>query len=162
MNMPQRQATHPEALPSLSTADLRRHYLVESLFAPNALLLLTMSHVERMVIGGAMPVPSRSCSDGQGLSKGPFLARRELGIVNIGGHGPSGRRTVLPAVAGRPLRAQGTASVKFSSASGANPARYYLVSTPAHTRTSRSTSLSKANPMPMGAPATSNERVIYQ
>jgi 4-deoxy-L-threo-5-hexosulose-uronate ketol-isomerase len=165
MNMPQRQATHPEALPSLSTADLRRHYLVESLFAPDA-LLLTMSHVERMVIGGALPVSQPVVlAGGQGLTTGPFLDRRELGIVNIGGEGTvevAGRSFLLKPQEGLYVP-MGTAEVKFTSASSATPARYYLVSTPAHqTHELVHITLDKRMPMPMGAPATSNQRVIYQ
>jgi 4-deoxy-L-threo-5-hexosulose-uronate ketol-isomerase len=58
---------------------------------------------------------------------------------------------------------RGTGKLVFESDSSGNPAKFYLVSTPAHARfeTVR-ISLDQANPMPMGSPATSNERVIYQ
>jgi 4-deoxy-L-threo-5-hexosulose-uronate ketol-isomerase len=165
MNMQQRQATHPESVPALSTADLRRHYLVESFFEPDA-LLLTMSHVERMVIGGALPVTKPVVlAAGQGLTIGPFLERRELGVVNIGGDGTvevAGRTFLLKSQEGLYVP-MGTAEVKFSSASSANPARYYLVSTPAHQAHELvHITLDKRMPMPMGGPATSNQRVIYQ
>jgi 4-deoxy-L-threo-5-hexosulose-uronate ketol-isomerase len=165
MNIEQRHATHMEMLPHLRSADLRRHYLVESLFAPDA-LLLTMSHVERMVIGGALPV-SRPVvlAAGSGLTTGAFLESRELGIVNIGGDGNvevAGRSYLLRTQEGLYVPS-GTREVTFTSASSANPARYYLVSTPAHqSHELVHITLDKRMPMPMGGAATSNQRVIYQ
>ena len=165
MSIERRQATHPELLPHLGSADLRRHYLVGDLFLPNR-VQLTMSHVERMVIGGALPVAGPvTLAGAPGLTTGPFLERRELGIVNIGGDG-----TVTAGGKSFTLRSQeglyvpcGTAEVQFASASAATPARYYLVSTPAHQAFELAhITLDKRMPNPLGSAATSNQRVIYQ
>ena len=49
---------------------------------------LTFSHIERMIVGGVMPVSkSIELNEVPALNKGPFLARRELGIINVGGPG---------------------------------------------------------------------------
>ena len=165
MRIEQRHATHPDALPGLHTADLRRHYLVEKLFAPDE-VLLTMSHVERMVIGGALPVGKAvTLSAGSGLTTGAFLERRELGIINIGGAGTvtvGGRSFALQPQEGLYVPS-GTPEGTFASSDAAKPARYYLVSTPAHQAHELvHITLDKRMPMPMGAPATSNQRVIYQ
>jgi 4-deoxy-L-threo-5-hexosulose-uronate ketol-isomerase len=165
MSIDQRYPIHPDAIPGLCTADLRRHFLVESLFKPDA-LQLTMSHVERLVIGGALPV-SRPVvlAAGEGLTTGALLERRELGIINIGGDGHvevGGRRFLLKPREGLYVPS-GTPEVQFSSVSNAQPARYYLVSTPAHqTHELVHITLDKRMPQPMGGPTTSNQRVIYQ
>jgi 4-deoxy-L-threo-5-hexosulose-uronate ketol-isomerase len=165
MNIEQRHATHPEQVPGLRSADLRRHYLVERLFAPNE-VLLTMSHVERMVIGGALPIDGPvTLGAGPGLTTGAFLDRRELGIINIGGDGTvevGGKSFLLKAQEGLYVPA-GTPEVRFHSASSLNPARYYLTSTPAHQAHELvHITLDKRMPASMGAATTANQRVIYQ
>jgi 4-deoxy-L-threo-5-hexosulose-uronate ketol-isomerase len=165
MTIEQRHSIHPESLPQQTTADLRRHYLVEELFAPDA-IRLTMSHIERMVIGGALPVAGPvTLTAGPGLTTGAFLERRELGIINIGGDGvveAGGKSFTLRTLEGLYVPC-GTAAVKFSSLNAATPARYYLVSTPAHHAYELvHITLDKRMPNPLGSAATSNQRVIYQ
>ena len=62
---------------------------------------LTFSHVERMIVGGVMPVSKTvELNEVPELNKGPFLARRELGIINVGGPGKvsvDGKATALAA-----------------------------------------------------------------
>ncbi len=165
MPIDKRHATHPELVPHLNTAGLRKHYLVSEIFLPDQ-ISLTHSHVERMVIGGALPATRAVVLDNvPELAKTAFLERRELGVVNIGGAGTvdvDGKRIELQPREGLYVPA-GTKRVEFSSAAAANPARFYLVSTPAASvHELVHITLAKRMPMPMGAPATSNERVIYQ
>jgi 4-deoxy-L-threo-5-hexosulose-uronate ketol-isomerase len=165
MHVDKRHATHPELLPHLSTADLRRHYLVADLFRPDG-ISLTHSQVERMVIGGALPVTRPIVLDEcPALAKGPLLERRELGVVNIGGEGTvtaDGRTVRLLPREGLYVPS-GTKRIVFESLAGQPPARYYLVSTPAPVAHELvHITLDRRMPMPMGSAATSNERVIYQ
>ena len=53
-----RQALHSEHFKTLDTAGLRREFLVEGLFVPDQ-MMLSYSHVDRIIVGGAMPVPLR-------------------------------------------------------------------------------------------------------
>ena len=48
-----RHASHPEAVRGIVTDQLRRHFLIESLFRPGA-VTLTYSHINRFVVGGAI------------------------------------------------------------------------------------------------------------
>jgi len=156
-------ATDPESMRGAPAATLADKYLLSNLFSENA-VNLTYSHNERFVIGGATPVGGRLKLPAQ-KNAAPFLERREVGIINVGG---PGRVTVD----GTPfdLRARDglyvpkdSADVVFESASPSEPAKFYLVSTPAHARfEAAKISIDKAKPLERGSRETSNERTIYQ
>ena len=159
------QATHPDMIVGLDTAKLRNHYLLTSLFASDE-VQFNYSHVERFIVGGAMP--ERRALNLEAVKEAgsnPFLARRELGVINIGG---PGRITVDGREYGMKPRdglyvAMGSASVSFESADAANPAKFYLVSSPAHARYETvKISIDEAKPMKLGSVDTANERTIYQ
>jgi len=83
-----RWAVDPTSAAAMDTAALRANFLVEKLFEPGK-ILLSYTHYDRMVVGGAMPV------DGNTLALTPvkpmgtksFLERRELLVVNVGADG---------------------------------------------------------------------------
>lgn len=159
------QATHPEMIKSLDTAQLRNLYLASEIFVAGE-ICLTYSHVERFIIGGAQPtkeaLPLKTAKE---VGSDSFLARRELGVVNIGGAGRvtvDGSHHELEPRDGLYV-STGSASVVFESRDAAQPAKFYLASSPSHARhpTVR-IPVSESKPMPMGAVETANERTIYQ
>lgn len=162
-------ATHPDMMAQASNEDLRRRYLIGDLFRPGA-IALNYSHDERFIIGGALPLdaalalPLQQATPGDGAL--PLLARRELGIINVGtGSGQVSVDGVVTALAPRDglYVPMGSTSVEFSSDDAANPARYYLASTPAHARFElKKITHATAVPLERGSLETSNARTIYQ
>jgi len=159
------QATHPDMIVGLTAEKLRGYYLLTELFVADE-IRLNYSHVERLIAGGATPV--RKPLKLEAVSEAganPFLARRELGVINIGGPGKitvDGRSHTLKPRDGLYV-AMGSADVVFESAEAANPARFYLVSSPAHARFDTvKISIEEAKPMRLGSQDTSNQRTINQ
>jgi 4-deoxy-L-threo-5-hexosulose-uronate ketol-isomerase len=162
-------STHPDMMEGASNQDLRDRYLIDGLFTPGA-MVLNYSHDERMVIGGVMPttagVSLPSHSEPPSLAGKPLLQARELGVVNIG---PGAGRVIADGVThdlafrdGLYLP-MGAVDVTFESVDAASPARFYLISTPAHARYEAvKISIDQAVPLERGAMETSNERTIYQ
>lgn len=160
-----RQASHPDAVRGFDTAALRRHFLLEQLFVPGE-VSLTYSHIERFVIGGAVPTGTPLALPAPTpLGTPSFLARRELGIFNIGGPGRVRVGNAVHDLAHRDglYAGMGAGEVSFESVEAANPAKFYLLSTPAHASYDTVViPLARAKTMTLGDQATANRRTISQ
>lgn len=160
-----RYANHPEDSALYTTQELRRHYHISRLFEPDE-ICLTYSHQDRIIAGGIMPVEGElkleSCKE---LTAPYFLARRELGAINIGGPGVltvDGAEYQLNSRDGIYV-GMGAKELVFRSLDKASPAKFYVNSSPAH-RTCPTVliPMDKARYNHLGAQETVNERILRQ
>ncbi len=166
MSMEIRYATNPTETKTYDTERLRQEYLIEGLFVPGKLNLV-YSHVDRFITGGAVPTaePVLLEADKHDMGADYFLERREIGIINVGAQGivtVDGTDYVLENKDGLYV-GLGNKQVVFKSADAANPARFYLSSTPAHKNyPTQKVAISEAEPQHLGSITNSNERTIYK
>ena len=128
-----RQPANPKDFESYTTERTREEFLVQNLFTPGS-VNLTYSYIDRMVIGGVCPDKELTLEGLEELGTEFFLERRELGVVNVG---PSGtvqvdKETYELAKDDGLFVGQGVKDVIFTSKNPADPARFYLLSGPAH------------------------------
>jgi 4-deoxy-L-threo-5-hexosulose-uronate ketol-isomerase len=149
----------------MGTDELRHNFLIGGLFQSGR-IDLTYTHYDRMIVGGAMPagtpLPLQAIKP---TGTKNFLDRREMIAVNIGGAG-----TVKAGGQSYDLRARdmlylgmGANEVSFASVDPAEPAKFYLLSAPAHqSHPSRLIRIGDAKRLDLGSQATCNERSIFQ
>lgn len=160
-----RQVSSPTETRRFDTSELRAAYLIEQLFKPGE-ICLTYSHLDRTVVGGVMPgdTPLRLESSKQ-IGSPDFLDRRELGVFNIGGPGKvhlDGQVHELQRTDALYVP-MGTVDVSFSSDEADQPARFYLISTPAHAaHPIRKITADEANLIELGTQSDANVRTLRQ
>lgn len=152
-----------------TTEEIRGEFLIEDLYKKDEVVAV-YSHVDRMVTLGCMPVEevvsiSKGIDVWANFGTDYFLERREIGIFNIGGAGKikadgevfeMGYKDCL-------YITKGTKEVTFESNSPETPAKFYMVSAPAHTSYKTTfIPIEKAAKKPLGSMETSNKRVINQ
>jgi 4-deoxy-L-threo-5-hexosulose-uronate ketol-isomerase len=163
--MEQRYHNSPKEVSTMTTAELRGNFLVDGLMQPGELKFV-YSHYDRVIVGSAVPTDKAiTLGNYPNLRAEYFLERRELGIINIGGAGEvvvDGQTFAVNKLdcvyAGKESK-----NVEFKSSDKANPAMYYLLSSPAHmVYPSRLLKKEEATPVSIGSTETSNARTIYK
>jgi 4-deoxy-L-threo-5-hexosulose-uronate ketol-isomerase len=159
-----RFAIDPAAAAAMGTDELRHNFHLGNLFRPGR-IALTYTHYDRMIVGGAMPGSTDLRLEAiKPTGTKSFLERRELVAVNIGGPGTVivsgtqyelGPRDMIYAGMGE--------EVSFASKDGGHPAKFYILSAPAHRAyPTRLLSIANAKRLDLGSQETSNERSIFQ
>lgn len=164
--MQMRYPSHPEKVKTFTTDQLRDEFLIPTLFSDDQLTLV-YSHIDRIIVGGAAPVNGTVAltANPKDLGADFFLQRREVGIINVGGAGTvsvDGTAYAMAKCDGLYV-GMGAQNVEFASDDSANPAHFYLTSTPAHMNyPTTHIAISSAAPAHLGSIANSNERTIYK
>jgi 4-deoxy-L-threo-5-hexosulose-uronate ketol-isomerase len=161
----ERWGTHPGDVKKYDTAQLRKEFLVEKLFEKEA-VLMTYTHNDRLIIGGAFPVRESLKLETVNLIRSAyFCERRELGIICIENEGiisVDGVDYVL-AYKDAVYVGRGSKEIIFKSKDSTLPAKFYFASSPAHQAypTALITSAMRRT-RELGVKATSNERTLNQ
>ena len=165
MDVDSRIAPDPVRSETMSTEELRTNFLIEGLFKEDVIPLI-YSDVDRVVVASAVPVKKTlSLGAPPQLASDYFAQRREVGVINIGTSGkvcvdneiyyldnkdclyiPKGKRDIL-----------------FASDDSDIPAKFYIVSYPAHKKYPMVLAKQKdATPVKLGDSSSSNVRTIYK
>lgn len=152
-----------------TTEEVRQEFLIENLFRADEVTAV-YSHVDRMVTFGCMPVREEVALD-KGIDVWHnfgtefILERREIGIFNVGGAGTITADGVAYELGYKDCLyiTMGTKEVTFKSKDGSQPAKFYMVSAPAHKACqTKLLTIKDANKVPCGEEKTSNKRTINQ
>ncbi len=163
MKFNERFAVHPADFQSYDTEMIREEFLVEEIFLKDE-ISLTYSLYDRYIVGGAFPVDKElSLESFESLKADDFLARREMGIINVGGKG-----VVKTADGNYEMNykealylGKETTAVIFASADKSSPAKFYINSAPAHKKfPNKLVTLEDAEVVEMGSLESSNARTI--
>jgi 4-deoxy-L-threo-5-hexosulose-uronate ketol-isomerase len=149
----------------MQTQALRDHFLISNLFEDNK-INLTYTHYDRVIVGGVKPVKEKvALPNPAELRAEYFLERRELGIINVGGNGKVIADGTTHAISKMDCLylGKGTQAVSFESEDASNPALFYILSAPAHhAYPAAICTKQNAQPVELGAAATSNKRTVYK
>jgi 4-deoxy-L-threo-5-hexosulose-uronate ketol-isomerase len=160
-----RRTPRPQDLIGMSTQELRDTFQISQIFAP-CKITGHFTDLDRLFVAGVMPVASPiELPNHKETGRAFFLERRELGAINIGGPGKivADAQTFATEKLDCVYLPMGTKSVSFASADANNPAKFYLLSCPAHlAHPPRLMKSAEAVPVHLGAQETSNKRTIYK
>jgi 4-deoxy-L-threo-5-hexosulose-uronate ketol-isomerase len=124
----------PEQTGRLTPEELRTHFLVAGLFVPGE-SRFEMVDLDRVTLGGVVPLATPITLEAPAVfSAKSFTERREVGILNIGGAGAVRVDGTTHQLAKRDMLyvGRGAHDVQLSSTDAGAPARFFLVSYPAH------------------------------
>ena len=156
-------SVHPDDFKAYQTALIRERFLIGKQVQPNQ-VNCTYTHYDRMIVGFANPVNQQlELPNYPNLRAEYFLERRETGIINVGGDGTitaDGQSFELKKLDCLYI-GKGTKRVTISSNNEAEPAVFYMLSSPAHA-THPTTLLTHADAVKvtLGSAATANHRTI--
>lgn len=159
-----RFAIDPAAAAAMGTDELRHNFHVGNLFEAGK-INLTYTHYDRMIVGGAMPVNGALQLEAiKPTGTKSFLERRELVAVNVGSAGSVTVGGQQHKLGPRDMIYVGMGEeVSFASDSQSEPAKFYILSAPAHhSYPTKLLTIANAKRLDLGSPETSNERSIFQ
>lgn len=160
-----RFAVDPAAAAAMGTDELRYNFHIDDLFQPGR-VSLTYTHYDRMIVGSAVPEATALPLEAiKPTGTRNFLDRRELIAVNIGGAGTvkAGGQSFDLQMRDMLYLGMGTHDVSFASVDAAAPAKFYLLSAPAHqAHPNRLIRIGDAKRLDLGSKDACNERSIFQ
>ncbi len=149
----------------MTAEELRGSFLVDRLFVADSIAMV-YSDVDRAILGSAVPATKAlSLESAPEMRADTFCERRELGILNIGGAGTITVDGIEHPMAPRDALyvGRGSRAITFASDAAETPARYYLLSYPAHAaHPTVHVKQSEVETVHLGSTEMSNKRTIYK
>lgn len=149
----------------MTTSELRESYMVQGMFVPGE-VTLCYTDIDRAIVGSAVPLgDALTLPIHKELASDFFAQRREIGVINIGGAGKIAVDGESYDVANRDSLyiGRGSKDVEFRSDSADEPAKYYILSYPAHTEyPTKLVKEADANRLDLGSTEECNERILRQ
>lgn len=167
MSLPQtiRRMPRPSEVARMTTEELRAAFHLSGVYATGT-IRLQFTDLDRLVVGGAVPTTAAlQLENSVETGRGFFLERRELGAINTGGAGTVtvDGKTYEVEPEGCIYVGMGAKDVQFASRDPQQPAKYFILSCPAHASyPTVAATTQDATTISLGAPATANQRVIRQ
>ncbi len=161
-----RYSPDQEGFKKFTTNELRKSFLIESLFQKNKIPMV-YSDIDRSITGSAVPSGDilKLVATKKEMAADYFAQRREIGIINIGEKGSivvdkknyqMNNRDAL-------YIGRGSKNIEFKSADSKKPAMFYFVSYPAHTGyPTKHIKFSQSTPVKLGSDVECNKRTIYK
>jgi 4-deoxy-L-threo-5-hexosulose-uronate ketol-isomerase len=160
-----RYTADPVRFERMSTEEVRQTFLIDTLFAADRISMV-YSDLDRAIVGSAVPATQTlTLESAPELRAATFCERRELGVLNIGGPGTVTVDGVEHPLAGRDglYVGRGSKAITFASDSAGTPARYYLLSFPAHAaHPTVRIRQSEADAVRLGSRESANQRTLYK
>jgi 4-deoxy-L-threo-5-hexosulose-uronate ketol-isomerase len=160
-----RRMPRPQEVARMTTDELREAFLAPAIYQPGSFHGM-FTDLDRLVVAGAVPGDTPvELPNHKETGRAFFLERRELGAINTGGPGEvtvDGTTYQVPPL-GCIYVGMGSETVRFASKDPANPAKYFILSCPAHSKHQTTVAaMEDATLVALGSQATANQRVIRQ
>ena len=165
MKMEMRYPADAVRFETMTSEQVRDNFLIEGLFAPDQIKMV-YSFADRAIVGSIVPASKPlALKAGKEMACEYFAERREIGIINIGARGAvlvDGKQYSLGKKEALYI-GMGSKDIQFSSKDKKKPAKFYLVSYPAHAcYPTTKAGLKKATVVKLGSDKNANKRVIYK
>jgi 4-deoxy-L-threo-5-hexosulose-uronate ketol-isomerase len=149
----------------MDTAELRQTFLIDDLFQPGK-VVLHYTEADRAIVGSVVPLAKTlTLTGGKELASDYFGQRREVGIINIGASGKVGlddQEYILENSEAIYI-GRGCRKIRFMSKNKRSPAKFYLLSYPAHhSYPHKKIRLAEAEAVQLGSSEMSNKRTIHK
>jgi 4-deoxy-L-threo-5-hexosulose-uronate ketol-isomerase len=160
-----RRMPRQQEVARMTTEEIRESFLVPQIYKDGSLSGL-FTDLDRLVVAGAVPGDTPlELPNPRETGRTFFLERRELGAINTGGPGEvtvDGQTFPVESL-GCIYVGMGAVKVSFASKDPQNPAKFFILSCPAHTTHPTTVATrDQATIVSLGSQATANQRVIRQ
>ena len=149
----------------MDTAELRQTFLIDNLFQPDR-VVFHYTEADRAIVGSVVPIiKTLTLKGGKELASDYFAQRREVGIINIGSSGKVllDDQEFLLEKNDALYIGRGCRNIRFMSKNKRSPAKFYLLSYPAHhSYPHKKISLAEAEAVQLGGKEMANQRTIHK